>query len=258
MTGRSRGEPDLIWFRRPRARRGPEPTLSRDQITKLAVELADVGGLESVSMRKIAASLGVGTTSLYWHVLSKDDLYELMVDEVIGEIRLPRSSGDWLRDLRKVAVSSYETYHRHQWIVQLGIQPGLGPKTRRFGDVALRLLEPLGLDLPTRIGVLATLNNYIFGFIHREVAWEQLRQRSGLDEDEWPAQLRGYLDSASEEGDGLAAQMEARFGLVGRESFAFGLDCVLDGIAVRFNSDHLADHSADRQRTRARSRRAPS
>ncbi|GAB3432986.1 hypothetical protein GCM10027569_82140 [Flindersiella endophytica] len=62
--------------------------------------------------------------------------------------------------------------------------------------------------------------------------------------------MRSYLDAADEQGDGLAAQMEARFGLVGRESFAFGLDCVFDGFAARFNGGG--------PRTRARSRRASS
>src|SRR5919202_3820456 len=108
---------DLIWFRRPRGRRGPEPTLSRHQITRTAVQLADAEGLEAVSMRKLAARLNAGPTSLYWHVSSKDDLHELMVDEVIGEIELPEPSGDWRTDLRSIALASYQTYRRHRWIV---------------------------------------------------------------------------------------------------------------------------------------------
>jgi AcrR family transcriptional regulator len=224
---------ELIWFRRPRGRRGPEPTLSRDQITRAAVELADAEGLEAVSMRRLASKLGAGATSLYWHVQSKDDLHELMVDEVIGEIRLPALSGDWRADLEAITRASSETYREHRWIVLLGIQPGLGPKTRRFGEVALRAFDPLGLDLSTRINVLAALNNYIFGFIHREVAWEQLRERSGMSEEEWSARLPAYLDAASEQQDDLAAQMAERFGLVSRESFEFGLGCMLDGIIQR-------------------------
>jgi AcrR family transcriptional regulator len=228
LTGR-----ELIWFRPARGRRGPEPTLSREQITKAAVELADAEGLGAVSMRKLAAKLDAGATSLYWHVQSKDDLHELMVDEVVGEIVLPQPSGDWREDLRALTLASYETLSRHRWIVLVGIQPGLGPKTRRYGEVALRVFEPLELDLSTAFNVLAALNNYIFGFIHREVAWEQLRERSGLDEEGWKARLQAYLEEASAEDAGLTEQMAERFALVNRESFEFGLDCLLEGIARR-------------------------
>jgi AcrR family transcriptional regulator len=224
-------ERKLIWFREPRGRRGPKPTLSRDQITEAAVELADAEGLEAVSMRRIASRLDAGATSLYWHVSSKDDLHELMVDAVIGEIELPEPSGDWRADLRRIALSSYATLSKHRWLVLLGIQPGLGPNTRRYGDVALRVFDPIGLDLSTRTNVLAAVNNYSFGFLHREIAWEQLRERSGLNEEQWRARLQDYLEEAAEQDRSVAEQMAERFGLVSRESFEFGLDRLLDGIA---------------------------
>jgi AcrR family transcriptional regulator len=222
---------ELIWFRRPRGRRGPKPTLSRDQITAAAVELADAEGLEAVSMRRIASTLDAGATSLYWHVSSKDDLHELMVDAVIGEIELPEPSGDWRADLRRIALSNYATLSKHRWLVLLGIQPGLGPNTRRYGDVALTAFDPIDLDLSTRVNTLAAVNNYIFGFLHREIAWEQLRERTGLGEDEWRARLQAYLEEAADQDRSVAELMAARFGLVSRESFEFGLDCLLDGIA---------------------------
>src|SRR5207247_7387975 len=108
---------------------------------------------------------------------------------------------------RAIALASFETYREHRWIVLLGIQPGLGPKTRRFGEVALRVFGPLELDLPTRINVLAALNNYIFVFIHRAIAWGQLRERSGLSDEEWNARLQTYLEEAREQDAAIAQQM---------------------------------------------------
>lgn len=208
------------------------------------MELADAEGLEAVSMRKLAARLNAGPTSLYWHVSSKGDLHELMVDEVIGEIVLPERSGDWRADLRSIALASYETCRRHRWIVLLGIQPGLGPKTRRFGDVALRAFEPLDLELSLRINVLAALNNYIFGFIHREVAWQQLRERAGLGDVQWHERLEAYLAEASEQGRDVAAHMAERFRLATPESFEFGLDCLIDGFAARLSGREPAHSPA--------------
>jgi AcrR family transcriptional regulator len=226
-------ESDPIWFRRERARRGPRPTLSREEITRTAIELADAEGLDAVSMRRIAARLGAGATSLYWYVSSKDDLFELMVDEVIGEIEVPEPSGDWRNDLREIARSIHSTLRKHRWMVLLGIRPVVGPKTRTFGETAPRVFDPLGLDDTMRIQILAALNNYLYGFVHRELAWEQVRQERGLTDEQWSARLRGYVERARVEDPHFAEPWEARVTLTSEDSFEFGLDCLLDGVAAR-------------------------
>src|SRR5260370_16888903 len=80
---------DLIWLRSDSGARDQRPALSRDQIVRAAIELADEHGLDAVSTRRIAAALGSGPTSMYWHVPSKADLYELMFDAALGEVELP-------------------------------------------------------------------------------------------------------------------------------------------------------------------------
>ncbi|MQA85766.1 MAG: TetR family transcriptional regulator [Streptosporangiales bacterium] len=230
-----RGEADLIWLRPERVRR-ERPSLSRDEITRTAIDLADRDGLEAVSIRRIAAALGAGANSLYWYISSKDDLYELMADEVIGEIALPDPpSGDWRADLRAIAHNTQETFSRHRWFVLLGIQPGLGPKTRRYGQVAMACLDNLHLDLNTKINMLAALNNYLFGFAHRETAWADLQKRTGLTEQQWNDRLRGMIDHAAHQDTELAEHMTARLQLPGEEPFEFGLTCLLEGIAALTN-----------------------
>jgi AcrR family transcriptional regulator len=223
---------DLIWFRPERAQRGPRPTLSREEITRAALELADADGLDAVSMRRIASKLGSGATSLYWYVSSKEDLYELMVDEVVGEIRVPEPSGDWQHDLREIARAIHAMLQRHPWMVLLGIRPVMGPRTRRFGEIAPRVFDPLGLDAPTRIKILATLNDYLYGFVHREIAWEQARQRSGSTEMQWTARLRTQVDDARQQDPEFAEPWEASVPLASEEVFEFGLDCFVEGVAV--------------------------
>jgi AcrR family transcriptional regulator len=223
---------DLIWFRPERPQRGARPALSREEITRIAIELADTHGLEAVSMRRIAAKLGAGATSLYWYVSSKDDLYELMVDEVVGEIRVPVPSGDWQYDLREIARAIHAMLQRHRWMVLLGIRPVMGVKTRRFGEIAPRVFDPLELDALKRIKILATLNNYLYGFVHREIAWEQARQRSGLSEKQWSSRLRAHVDQARQQDPEFAEPWETNVPLASSDSFEFGLDCFVAGIAV--------------------------
>jgi AcrR family transcriptional regulator len=235
-------EQDLIWLRPERTPRGPRPTLSREEITRAAVELADAEGLRAVSMRRIAAKLGAGPTSLYWYVSGKEDLYELMADEVIGEIRLPElPSGNWRADVSTIARNTHGVLRRHSWTVLLGIQPGLGPKTQRYGRIAIAAFDGLGLDLTTQINILAALNNYLFGFVHREVAWDQLRRRTGFTEEQWTARLRGHLEQAARQDPDLAQEMAVRLKLHGDQSFEFGLECILDGIAARVSAISAGD-----------------
>jgi AcrR family transcriptional regulator len=196
------------------------------------MELADAEGLDAISMRRIAGKLESSATSLYSYVSSKDDLYELIVDAVIGDIRLPSLTGEWRTDLRAVARNTHAALRRHRWMVLVGIQPGLGPKTQRYGQTALGALAGLNLDLRTCTNILATLNNYLFGVVHREVAWEQARQRSGLSSRQWTARQRRYLEQVVDQDPDVAQHVEARLELAGDATFDFGLECFLDGVAA--------------------------
>ena len=230
----------LIWLRAERAgrrTRGPRPDLDRDAITRAAVALADEEGLDAVSMRRIAARLGAGAMSLYWYVSSKDDLYELMFDHVIGEIPLRRKhSGDWRAELAMTARATHKVLRRHSWAVLLGIQPGMGPNTRAWGQATLGVFDERELDLATRINIVAALNNYIVGFVHREVAWQQLQQRSGRSAREWNRRLQEYARQAGARDRQLEQEITIRFELHDDASFEFGLNCLLDGIAALLDS----------------------
>ncbi|MGZ4173277.1 MAG: TetR/AcrR family transcriptional regulator, partial [Solirubrobacteraceae bacterium] len=67
-------------------RRAP---LNRERVLRAAIALADQGGFESLTMRRLATELGVEAMSLYNHVASKDDLLDGMVDLVFAEIEPP-------------------------------------------------------------------------------------------------------------------------------------------------------------------------
>jgi len=86
------------------------------------------------------------------------------------------------------------------------------------------------------VNVAGAMNNYIFGFTLREVAWEQLRQRSGLTEDQWSARLDQYVDEAEHQDHEIAQMMATRIGLNSADSFDFGLECLLNGVAARLSS----------------------
>jgi AcrR family transcriptional regulator len=215
----------------------------------VAIDLADRDGLAAVSMRRIAARIGSAPTSLYWYFSDKSQLYELMADAVIGEIELPEQpSGDWRADLTSIAWATRAMGRHHPWLAQLGIHPVPGPLTRRYGAAAFRSLEGLGLDPATEANILAAVNNYVSGFLERETGWWAPMSRT-------TARAAQQDTSASDRTARTAADpsvspqhLAARASVHSDESFAFGLDCLLDGIAA-----HVAQAANERLPPRARS-----
>ncbi|GAA3162746.1 hypothetical protein GCM10010466_62130 [Planomonospora alba] len=66
------------------------PNGERERVVRAAIALADAQGFEAVSMRSIAATLGIPTMSLYGLLRGKEELAALMVDAVFGELELPQ------------------------------------------------------------------------------------------------------------------------------------------------------------------------
>ena len=109
----------LLW-RTPgvAARPGPKPSLDVARIVAAAVRLADAEGLAAVSMRRVAAEIGVGAMTLYNHVPGKGELVDLMLDSVLGELYPDEqvvTSGAWRTRLRTLAQANWDLFLRHPW-----------------------------------------------------------------------------------------------------------------------------------------------
>src|SRR5262245_14775539 len=121
--GRDAGTGTVIWERVGRASRGPHPSLTHERIARAAIAIADDEGIESVSMRKVAARLRAGTMSLYRYVDGKDDLIDLMIDEVYGEAQCEPHSGNWRADLARIASDIRSVSLRHPWLANVLSHP---------------------------------------------------------------------------------------------------------------------------------------
>src|SRR5437899_10425899 len=97
--------------------------LSRERVLEAAIRLADEGGIESLSMRKLARALGVEAMSLYNHVANKGDLVDAISDLVVSEIELPAGAEAWDVAIRRSAISAHETFMRHPWACSLVMSP---------------------------------------------------------------------------------------------------------------------------------------
>lgn len=231
----------VIWMRPTRGSRGPQPSRDRDAITRTAIAIADREGLAAVSMRRIAAEIGTGTSSLYRYFARKDDLLNLMVDGVLAGGEYP-SSGDWRADMRTVAQGLRARFKDHPWLCSaLAGKPTLGPNRMSALERSLSQLEVTKLSLSERLVLIDTVTSYVRGFVASEVADIAARAQSGLDDAQWDSDQAEYAELLKRSGDyPLSAALfselekteaERRQG----EGFAAGLDVILDGIQVRLN-----------------------
>ncbi|HEY6314121.1 MAG TPA: TetR/AcrR family transcriptional regulator C-terminal domain-containing protein [Streptosporangiaceae bacterium] len=140
--------PPPPWQRTPDrpARRRRDP-ISRDAIVTAAIDLLDREGLAALSMRKLADQLGAGAASLYWHVGSKDGLLDLVMDQVIGEGKVPDPDPEhWQDQLKQVARDQRAASLRHPWLVRVSIgRIPMGPNALRYSDAILAILRAGGL-----------------------------------------------------------------------------------------------------------------
>lgn len=191
-----------IWDRPERAARGPRPTHTRDEITAVAVGIADREGLDAVSMRRVAGELGAGTTSLYRYFAKKADLFELMADAVVGELPLPALTGDWLEDLRAYALRERALLRLHPWYLTLPrSRPAFGPNTLRAMEHSLAIVEGLGLDIDDMLVIVSTVVALVHGYVMNELSEQRAAVGSGLDNDEWMAMRSPYAESIIASGD---------------------------------------------------------
>jgi AcrR family transcriptional regulator len=167
-------------------RRGPRPRHTRQEVAAAAVTIADADGIERVTLRAVAASLGVGVMSLYNYVPDKQALVYAMVEEVAGELRLPEPTGDWRADMHRLAHEQRALLQRHQWLITESshLQP-LGPAVLAQLDWALGVLEPTGLPAPERLETIAMLNWFIGTLVRGELA---TRAAPGPDSEQAKAQ----------------------------------------------------------------------
>ncbi|HET8599808.1 MAG TPA: TetR/AcrR family transcriptional regulator [Segeticoccus sp.] len=145
-----------------RPRRGRAPTRSSHEIAAAGVALADRDGLPAVTMRALARALGTGAASLYRYLRTREELLELMVEEVNGEFDLGEPDRrPWLDQMMDLAQQARCIYRRHPWMLQaLDTTPALGPHGLAYLDHALAVLAPTGADGRTKleaIGVFSAL-----------------------------------------------------------------------------------------------------
>jgi AcrR family transcriptional regulator len=216
---------------RPARERRKRTPLNRQRVLDAAIALADQGGFDSLTMRRLASAVGVEAMSLYNHVASKEDLLDGMVDLVFAEIEPPSSDGDWKTAMRKRAISTREALGRHRWAI--GLMEGRtnhGPANMRLHNAVLGCLRGAGFSMEMTVHAYSMQDAYIYGFALQE------RDMSSETADDFAAeaqrQMHEYqtlLSDFPHAAEVLGGHI-AKVGYDYTTEFLFGLDLMLESL----------------------------
>ncbi|MEV0245141.1 TetR/AcrR family transcriptional regulator [Nocardia sp. NPDC050712] len=234
---------ELLWGTQQRPKRGPKPALTLEGIVAEAIALADAEGLASLSMQRLAERLGFTKMSLYRYVPGKEQLVALMFDTAMGApVRPappnPDSAEPWRAGLRHWGLTIFERYCEHPWSLELaaGVRP-MGPNEMGWLEVALTALAGTGLTGPEKLDTVVLING------HSRSLAQQARSVTGAQLAEQVAEQFGAMMAAAgadypevraafAEEAAAGAPADAMFNENASNALHFGIDRILDGLAV--------------------------
>jgi AcrR family transcriptional regulator len=228
MTERSgSGDPkrslELLWRAHAPSGKGPRPRLDLDQIVSAGIEVADADGLDTLSMRKVAERLGVGTMSLYTYVPGKSELIDLMLDQAVAGPN-EHVEGTWRERLEQIAHENWWRYHRHPWLLAISpVRPVLGPNALARYDHELEAVDGVGLTDVEMDAVISLLAGHVEGSARRALESAQAERAALLEllqTEHFPTAMR--VGAAADQAHNAAYGPE--------HSFEFGLQRILDGV----------------------------
>jgi AcrR family transcriptional regulator len=206
--------------------------LTRDRVLGTAVELADRGGIEALSMRRLGQELRVDAMALYRHVRNKDDLLDGLVELIVAEIDRPPASGDWKSTLRDQAMAARRVMLRHPWAKRvLEERPKGGPVFLAYIESVLATLQAGGFSIELAHHVLHVMGSRIFGF-NQDLLEDKTQSVPSPEEAAVLMRALAPFPHVVE-----LAQAASHDGVLGPcdddVEFAFGLDLILDGLERR-------------------------
>lgn len=201
--------------------------LTRERIIAGAVAFADENGVDSLSMRKLGAVLGVEAMSLYNHVENKDDIYDGMIDYVFASIPLPDDELSWQESVRVIGAAAIAKFTEHSWVVSLLMQRGnFGPGALAFMDQVLGILTEAGFEDEEIHHAWQMLASHTMGYTFQSASNPGVTEREMQNFETQMVLLGEHFPNVARLGPLLA---HCQFS----SEYMFGLEIIIDGLEAR-------------------------
>ncbi|MBW9215291.1 TetR/AcrR family transcriptional regulator [Mumia sp. zg.B53] len=171
-----------LWESPVASTRGRPARVSRPQVVDAAVAIADAQGLDAVSMRSVARSLGVGAMTLYSHVPGRDELLDAMVDRAYADVDLPEPGLPWRPALERYARGYWQLLRRHPWLLDVNRwRLPLAPHVFAFDEAGYQILIDTGLTASQVIDTIGIVHDTVVGSARAAAAEDADRRSQGTD-----------------------------------------------------------------------------
>lgn len=223
----------LLWEPPAEPTRGPKAALSQSRVVEAAIKVADADGIDALTMRRVAETLGATAMSLYRHVPGKSELLDLMVDAVWGETD-PAPAGPWREGLEFFARQMWAMYRAHPWMLQLTTSRRMpGPQAMTRTDAAFAVVSELGLRSEEIVAVVTTVAQFVDGVGRTMADRVQAERESGVSEEDWWNGREALWEHFTPERLPMMTHIWNSGGFESPlDEFEFGLARVLDGLAA--------------------------
>jgi AcrR family transcriptional regulator len=232
MTGTTEIPPPP-WRRSRKDARRRRP-LSQELIVDTSMRILDAEGLDALSMRRVALELRTGPASLYAHVANKDELLELMIDRVIGEIEIPPPEpARWQEQIMEAAQASHRAWTGHPGIARAALANiPVGPNSLRFGEAMLAILRAGGVPDQPAAWFLDRLSLYVLADAFEESLHRERGRRTPEDAEDHLAQIRAYYSSLPPDRfPTIMSMVEPLMSGDGADRLDFGVELMVRGLA---------------------------
>jgi AcrR family transcriptional regulator len=232
MTGTA-DIPPPPWRRSRKASRQRRP-LSRELIVDTAMRILDAEGIDALSMRRVAMELRTGPASLYAHVTGKDELLELMIDRVVGEIEMPEPEpARWQEQIVESAQAAHRVWTRHPGIARAALANiPVGQNSLRYGEATLAILRAGGVPDEQAAWFLDRLALYVLADAFEESLHRERGRHTQADAQEYVAQIRDYYQRLPADRFPIITSMvEPLTSGGGDQRLRFGVELMVRGLA---------------------------
>ncbi len=230
------------WGLRERPHKGPKPGLSLKRVVEAAVRVAELEGLASVSMSRVATELGASTMALYRYVSAKDELLDLMVDAAAGTPPAASPDDGWREGLSRWAWGMRAMYYRSPWVLRIPIRGlPITPNQVAWFENGLSCMAATGLTEDEKASSVLLVSNYTRSEAMMGADLGAAVQASGTSPDEWITYYGRLLTTLADPQrypaiGKLVAEGVFNMADAPEKEFSFGLERVLDGIEVLVRS----------------------
>ncbi|UVJ41014.1 TetR/AcrR family transcriptional regulator [Arthrobacter sp. CJ23] len=215
-------------------RPGRPRTFTAGQVAAAALGVLDASGPEGLSVRAVAAALGINPNALYTYVRSRADLERLLVEEILGGVDpglLVPGSGTWQQQLQDFANALRGAIHAHPGVAGLFMTaPMDGPVAIEVGEGLLRVLAGAGLSAEGAARASYALMVFVLGSVAMEVAETDGRAPMDPEAERMASRLEAFRGIDERRLPLSAAAVGTMATWVGAEQFRWGLKMLIAGL----------------------------